>query len=272
MARSLTIHQQYRPDTAFYDEVRAAKPRYQLIDRFVIPPNDGRAFIAKAGQTFKVIEVNGPQTVDVAFWNAHNPKEAFNAERTFALEGWWIKRYGRLWSNVPWLRPMATCIDDTVVTKEPKIGFHHQIVIMSHCSPEHHELRSGKRGANIARSSCHVNFLKAIEPFGLQEEHIVDNVNLHTKARINPRDGRPQFATSDGKAGDYIEFYAEIDLLVGVSVCPGGDGSVGGIHPEQIVVRPIGIELYETGIHPQEFPVWTDWRADLKRQRITPHE
>lgn len=80
----------------------------------------------------------------------------------------------------------------------------------------------------------------------------------------NAKSGKIYDGGCDGKPGDYIEFYAEIDLLVAVSVCPSGDGLVSGTMPEKVVLRPIGIEMYETGVQPKEFPKWTDWRPTWK--------
>ena len=60
-------------DTDFYDNLRAGKPRHKLIDRFIIPPYEGRGFIVKRGQSFRIIEEEGVQIADVSFWNANNP-------------------------------------------------------------------------------------------------------------------------------------------------------------------------------------------------------
>ena len=254
------LHPRYQLDTGFYDKVRASRSSYELVNQLTVPPNEGRGFLVEKGQTFRVVEQEGPQIGDIGLWNVHDPKEAFHAEYTFLLEGWWIRPYTRLWSYVPWLRPLATCVEGTVVLRPPKRDFHHHLVISGHCSPEFHELRSGRSGLN----ACHINLLQAIEPFGLREEHIYDNINVHQKERIDPKNGRLYIAASDGKPGDYIEFYAEIDLLVGVSICSTGDGIKSGSFPEDVTLRPLGVEVYKTGIKPQEFPTHKDWRPGWK--------
>jgi len=248
-------HERYRVDESFYNQVRDAHSKYRVVDKFIVPPLSGKGFTVKAGQLFRIIEVEGPQVVDVAFWNAGNPGEFFDADRTFQLEGWFVKRYSRLWSQSPWFRPIATCTEDTVITQDADKGYHHHWM-GSHCAPEIYELRAGLTGLN----ACHLNLLEAIEPFGLTEGNILHNLNVHTKARVDPMTGRIYCTTSDAKQGDYIEFYAEIDLLVGVSVCPNGDGLNDGTKPQETGVRPVGVEIYETGIVPKPFPKWTDWR------------
>ena len=56
---------------------------------------------------------------------------------------------------------------------------------------------------------------------------------------------------SPAKQGDYLEFFAEIDLLCALSTCPGGDLSVPLWGPDARdpidVCRPLGVEVYALG-------------------------
>jgi len=244
-------------DRSFYDKLRAAKHGFRLVDRFVIPPFEGRGFTVTAGQAFRVVQEEGVQIGDICFWNARNPKEMYGLARTWAIEGWAVKPTTRVWSDVPWLRPMATCIEDTVVSTDG--GFHHHW-LGTHCATEWTEMRVAIPGLN----SCHVNFLQAIEPFGLTEEHIRDNINLFQKMRPDPTSGKISAARSESRRGDYIEFYAELDLLVAVTVCPNGDNTRYYSVPGKDIVRPLAIEIYDSGVEPREFPAWTDWRQTWK--------
>jgi uncharacterized protein YcgI (DUF1989 family) len=106
--------------------------------------------------------------------------------------------------------------------------------------------------------------LQAVEPFGLDERHIRDNVNLFQRMRTDPNSGKILAGLSESTKGDYIEFYAEIDLLVAVTVCPNGDNTRYYSVPGRDVVRPLRIEVYETGVPPRAFPVWTDWRPSWR--------
>jgi len=245
----------YRLDKSFYDKVRAASSQRAPVDRFVIPPYSGRGFMVKKGQTFRVIEETGPQIGDVAFWNAHNPRECFSAMRSWLVEGWVIRPYTRLWSELPWFRPMMTCVEDTV-GPETEGEYHH------HFSGVHGSAESNERNFGIAgTNACRLNLLQAIEPFGLTEEHLYTNINVHEKDRLDPKTGQRSITRGDGKPGDYVEFYAEMDLVVGVSVCPFGDGSATPMMYGEGVVRPLAVETYDTGIEPRAFPAWTNWRS-----------
>ena len=150
---------------------------------------------------------------------------------------------------------MATCIEDTVVTQPPNSDYHHHLV-GTHCSPEVYELKYGRTGLN----GCYVNLLQGIEPFGLTELDIHDNIDVFQKMRISQEDGKKYPARSDSKPGDYIEFYAEMDLLVSISVCPNADNTQPFSVPGKHIVRPLGVEVYDTGTSPDEFPKWSDWR------------
>ena len=254
--RDLSIQQPaYQLDKAFYEGVRTARPQYKLLDKWIIPPFNGRGFVVKQGQTFRVIQVKGPQIGDVTFWNLHNPKERFSSLRTWDVEGWFVKVFSRAWSDVPWFRPMATCVDETLDVRREDNRFHHHSVA-SHCSAEQVEMRSGNAGLN----ACRLNLLQAIEPFGLEERNLRDNLDVFQKWTFDGGNGKFYGARTESEPGDYIEFYAEMDLIVAVSVCPSGDNSenVFNVYGE---VWPLGIEIYDTGILPKEFPRWTDWRS-----------
>ena len=248
----------YRMDMEFYDNIRARASERTLLQRTIIPPDNGRGFRVSKGQTFKVIEEEGPQVVDVCLWNADCPqRESLSLNQTLLAEGLFITTNFRLWSDVPRYRPIATCIEDTVVTGPADEGWHAHFP-GSHCSSEIWELTFGEAGLN----GCHLNLLQGAESLGLTEQDVIgDNVNLFQKMRIDGLTGRRYFTKTDAKKGDYIEFYAEIDLLISVSVCPDGDSS---LIPETFSKLPIAVEIYETGITPKEFTKWTDWRPGWK--------
>ena len=249
--------QPYAFDPAFYDQVRNAKANYKPVEKTVVPPNSGQGFSVKKGQIFRVVQLEGPQVVDIALWNARDSREIFRPEHSFLIDGWFIRENTRLWSDVPYFRPMATCIEDTVENQE---GWHNHLVLGSHCTSEFLEMRSERKGLN----SCHLNFLQAIEPFGLNEEDIQDNFCICMPSRIDAETGKMEITATRTREGDYVGFYAEIDLLVAVSVCPMGDGSFAATTPEKITVRPIGVEILDTGIEPREFPKRYDWRPNWR--------
>jgi uncharacterized protein YcgI (DUF1989 family) len=256
-------HPKYVLDKTFYDRVRAAQDKFTPVGRLRVPPRSGVGFTLKKGHAVRFITPDGPQIGDVALWHVDNKKEFFSATLTWVVEGFVIRPDVRLWSNVPYFRPMATCLRDTVEPRPRNSKFHHHDC-RTHCTSELLEMKTGQPGLN----SCHVNFLQAIEPFGLEEEDIHDNFMVHQKTYVDPKGGRVYVMRGDSKPLDFIEFYAEIDLLVALSVCPSGDGSAwpGKVH------RPLEVEIYDTGIAPMDFPRWTDWRPGWKGRWQAPNK
>ena len=247
-----------RMDLEFYDDIRTRVSERKLLQRSRIEPNNGKGFRVDKGQTFKIIQEEGPQVVDVCLWNADCPqRESLSLNRTLLADGLFITTNSRLWSDLPRYRPIATCIEDTVETGPADEGWHAHFS-GSHCSSEIWELTFGEPGLN----GCHLNLLQGAETMGLTETDVIgDNINLFQKMRIDGLTGRRYFSKTDAKKGDYIEFYAEIDLLISVSVCPDGDSS---LIPESFHKLPIAVEIHDTGIKPKEFAKWTDWRPNWK--------
>jgi uncharacterized protein YcgI (DUF1989 family) len=121
-----------------------------------------------------------------------------------------------------------------------------------------------------ARNSCRHNLVKAIQPHGLKDTDLHDNVNVHQRASIaDPALGHIHLAASRAKAGDFVEFFAEMDLIVAVSVCPLGDGT-GDPTAGLDHVRPLRAETFETGFQPKPWPPTHDWRLAWKGHWVPP--
>ena len=246
-------HPRYRLDTAFYEDVRACQRLRR--ESSVVAPLMGKGFFVQRGQVVRIVQEKGPQVAEVGLWNADDPAETYTPMRTRSLEGLFITTYTRMWSDLPWLRPMMTCVEDTMVRTQQRAGYHHHR-FWTPCSAETIEMRTGRVGGR----GCRTNFLKAVAPFGLVERHLRDSIVLFEKCRLDALDGKIYSTRSDARKGDYVELFAEIDVLVAVSVCPGREG--GGDGP----ALPVGVEVYDTGMAPRLFPGWTEWRPGRQGQ------
>jgi hypothetical protein len=112
---------------------------------------------------------------------------------------------------------MVTIIEDTVPRPPGDTGRVHDL-LGTRCDPYVTKLLAGKD----YDKHCHSNLTRAIAEFGLTEADVHDPLNMFQVTGLTPQDTY-YFTTSPARAGDYLEFFAEIDLLVGVSNCPGGD-------------------------------------------------
>ena len=231
----------------FYEQLDADRSRFKLLDAFTIPEKSGRGFFVNRGCTARFVTVEGPQIADVDVFNRHDPSERLWANQTLNREGAWLTKFNRLWSNMPRFRPLMTIIEDTVKSREGAGEFHHHHIVGAHCNPYFWLVATGRKGL----PSCYGNLVDAIRPFGLGPEHVHDNLNLFQKTAKDVR-GAHNTVESDARPSDFVEFYAEIDVLVAVSLCPQGSGRTLPTDPIQDT-HPMRIEIHDTGVEPLEF-------------------
>ena len=125
----------------------------------------------------------------------------------------------------------------------------------------------------VNHASCHTNGIEAALAAGFDESVAEDIAALHNMCIFQPMSIKnSQFATGnvsqtwhatpfEGKPGTFVEYYAEIDLLLLVSHCPYGNQSQA---PYEADHYPIDVEVWETGIKPQPSPVWHEWRPAFR--------
>ncbi len=105
---------------------------------------------------------------------------------------------------------------------------------------------------------CHSNRTRAIAPHGLTEFDVHDVLNVFQCTGLNLND-QYFMKACPAKKGDYLEFFAEIDLLCALSTCPGGDLSLPMWGPDARdpleVCRPLGVEVYR--LAPQMLDGWS---------------
>ncbi|MEM9844548.1 MAG: DUF1989 domain-containing protein, partial [Pseudomonadota bacterium] len=153
--------------------------------------------------------------------------ERFYSGKTRALHGTHLSVGDRMWSSFPTLRPMATITHDTLgwYGIDPYGGSVHD-VIGTRCDPYTGNLLSESQYHHC----CHSNLIRALaHECGLTaeeaERHVHDVLNVFMCTGFTRETGQYFMKASPVRPGDYIEFFAEIDLLGALSACPGGDCS-----------------------------------------------
>lgn len=101
-----------RPDHTLYTRIVSASRT--LLSESLIPPRSGLAWRVPAGSIIRLSTPEGPQVGDLNIWSAHNPRERFWASRTRQLHASHVSTGDRLWSCLPYLRPLCTIIADTL--------------------------------------------------------------------------------------------------------------------------------------------------------------
>ena len=228
-------------DRTFYETVRYGPT---LVDTLTVPPRDGRAFEVPAGHLFRVVTTDGPQVGDLNLWNAHDLTERFYSGKTRALHATHVSTGDRLWSSFPHLRPMATITRDTLDwygIDEYGAGVHD--VIGTRCDPYTNHLLTG----GDYHYCCHSNLTRALAaarnlPLAEAEGHVHDVANLFMCTGYTHDTNRYFMKASPARVGDFIEFFAEIDLLAALSACPGGD--CGASHSSDVATcHPLRVEI-----------------------------
>ena len=211
-------------DNGFYETIRHD---LTLVESLEVAPRDAETFEVPAGHIFRIVSINGPQVGDLNLWSRDDLSERFFSGKTRQLQATHLTTGDRLWSNLPGLRPMATITCDSLDWygwDEDGAGVHD--VIGTRCDPYTNRLL---HDVDYHRC-CHSNLTRALAKHtGLSlaeaEPHIHDVLNVFMCTGFT-RDTHQYFMkASPVRPGDFIEFFAEIDLLGALSACPGGDCS-----------------------------------------------
>jgi uncharacterized protein len=229
-------------DRGLYERIATAPGRH-LGQQLTVPARTGRAWPVRAGQVCRIVAVAGPQVGDLNCWNLHNARERLWASRTRQLQAAHVTTYDRLWSTLPYLRPMLTFTADTVQYGQDEHGGRCHDLLGTRCDPYVNRLLTGE---DFDRH-CHSNLVRAVLPYGLTEMDVHDVLNVFQVTGLV--DDRYFMSASPARPGDYLEFFAEIDLLCALSACPGGDLSVDLWGPQAqdplATCKPLGVEVYD---------------------------
>ena len=252
----------------------------------MIPPRSGRAWKVPAGSLFRLSTPSGPQVGDLNIWNASDPRERFWAARTRQLQGSHMIEGDRLWSNLPFMRPLAGIISDNCLIKDgpgsgknggreenrderggiTKWGGRCHDLLGTRCDPY---VSNVLTGADYD-FHCHSNLVRAVLPYGLTEFDVHDVLNVFQVTGLDSQ-GRYFMEASPATKQSTLTFFAEQDLLCALSTCPGGDLSAWGWSQAdergqekdmKSTCRPIRVEVFEL----KDKSVLEGWNKPKKSQ------
>ncbi|SCB25209.1 urea carboxylase-associated family protein [Rhizobium hainanense] len=227
------------------DMLQAARQTMTKTAETIVAPREGGSFRVPKGHFFRIVSVEGSQVGDLNLWNAADLSERFFSGKTRALHATHVGVGDRLWSTLPYLRSMATITHDTLGWygwDADGAGVHD--VIGTRCDPYTNRLLKG----DDYHHCCHSNLSRALAKemdISVQEAefHVHDVLNVFMCTGFT-RDTHQYFMkASPVRPGDFIEFFAEIDLLGALSACPGGD--CGSEHSSDTVpCYPLLVEIW----------------------------
>jgi uncharacterized protein YcgI (DUF1989 family) len=234
-----------------YDASLYAKARdeMKLVESIVIPPRDAKTFEVPAGHFFRIVSIDGPQVGDLNLWNKDNINERFFSGKTRALYGTHVSTGDRLYSNLPFLRPMATITHDTLdwYGWDDDGGSVHD-VIGTRCDPYTHMALNDEEYHHC----CHSNLCRALSHHHQKtiseiESKVHDVLNVFMCTGFTKETHQYFMKASPVRPDDFIEFFAEINLLGGLSACPGGDCS-SSHSSDSARCYPLKVEIYQPKI------------------------
>jgi hypothetical protein len=173
----------------------------------------------KAGQTLRLLDLEGNQAVDTLFYSARNPRERYDVQRTLRKQNRVYLTTGSvLYSKLG--KPMLSIVADTCGRHDTLGGA---------CAQESNTVRYAldKRYMH----SCRDNFLRASLNDGrLNKADISANINFFMNVPVTPEGGLT-FEDGISAAGKYVELKAHMDVIVLISNCPQLNNPCNGYNP-----------------------------------------
>ena len=208
----MTIASQQREENAVFR---------QLIDA-----GDHYIGTVKAGQTLRIIDVEGNEAADTLFFNANDPSERYSAVDTVREQGKvYLTTGSELRSNLN--NVMLTISADTCGRHDTLGGA---------CASESNTVRYDLEKRHM--HSCRDNWMLAIAnypEYGITKRDIAHNINFFMNVPVTAN-GELYFDDGISGPGKYVEMVAEMDVVVLISNCPQLNNPCNGYAPTPIEV------------------------------------
>jgi uncharacterized protein YcgI (DUF1989 family) len=176
------------------------------VTQVLVKARTGHAFDVRAGQRFRLVDVEGKQVSDLVAFVREDVSERLSQANTRKLNAALkISRGSVLYSTR--CRPLLRITEDTV-------GEHD--LLFSSCSPYDYRVRFG---LTEPHASCLAILADVLAPHGIGEAMIPDPFNVFQRSRVTPTFGLETLEPLS-RAGDWIELEAITDCLVAVTACP----------------------------------------------------
>jgi len=203
--------------------VRALSRRYKkIMNHTTLAPQTGTAFELRAGQSLRVIDLQGEQVADLIAFNAGDKAEWLSSGRSIDYANRIYLTTGDiLYSNRS--RPMLTIVED-------EVGRHD--FLLTPCSPETFQIIYKN---DAPHPSCFGNLSTHLAAFGIAPDTIPTTFNIFMNVEV-AADGTLNILPPRSKAGQAIVLRAEMDLIVGLTACSAEMSN-------NYAFKPIGYEI-----------------------------
>ena len=175
----------------------------------------------KAGQTLRIVDLEGNQAVDFLAYSAADDAERYSAQDTIAAQQNIFLREGSVLLSNEGAAMMT--VTGTAVAYHDTIG--------GACSCESNTLRYGHH--TKGQHACVENFLIANARQGRGKRDMVSNVNWFMNVPVEA-DGALGIVDGISAPGLYVDLRAEMDVIVVVSNCPQINNPCNGFNPTPV--------------------------------------
>lgn len=184
---------------------------------YKIEKQSGKAFTLKKGQRLKVTDPMGEQVSDMVLFNANDIREKLSSGKTMDFEeSILITKGNYLWSNRS--RKMMNILEDTNGRND---------FLLAPCSPETFHIMYNNPDYH---PSCFENLYTSLAPYDIKPDDVPTAFNIFMNVQFG-QDGKLSVDPPLSKAGDYVLFEAEIDLIVALTACSAEDSNNGSFKP-----------------------------------------
>lgn len=195
-----------------------------------ISPRTGTAFVLKAGQELTVIDPQGGQVSDLLAFDANDIREVISNGRTFDYaDTIYLTTGHKLYSNRS--NVLLKIVDDSC-------GRHD--FLLTPCSKDTFRIIYGHKEPH---QGCFGNLVGALEKFDIQPDQIPCAFNCFMNVPVNGETGKFEVKPPTSKAGDYIKFMAETDVIIGMTACSAGLSNGGTFKPIQFKITEHGMAV-----------------------------
>ena len=194
--------------------------------RETVPAGEYFLKVVKAGETIRILDLEGNQAADTLFYNAHNPTERYSAADTIREQGnVYLTAGSKLMSSEN--NVMLEITADTCGRHDTLGGA---------CAAESNTTRYALE--KKCMHACRDSWLVAVtehEELGMTKRDITHNINFFMNVPVTAN-GDLTFEDGISGAGKYVELEARMDVLVMISNCPQLNNPCNGWNPTPIEV------------------------------------
>jgi urea carboxylase-associated protein 1 len=192
--------------------------------RIIIDAGDYYIGVVKAGETFRILDIEGNQAADTLFFNASNAAERYSATDTIREQGnVYLTTGSKLRSNNN--NVMLDIVADTCGRHDTLGGA---------CATESNTVRYDleKRCMHACRDSWMLAIAEHPQ-YGITKRDISHNINFFMNVPIT-EDGGLTFEDGISAPGKYVELTAAMDVVVLISNCPQLNNPCNGYNPTPV--------------------------------------